>query len=99
MIYSKDEYIVSSQDESINIGYQPNCQIYIVNVSGMTSGAITFYGDNDSVIGSISMADYIKKTTITQDGSYIVLFAGNTDRIVSCSGVNVGMIVTVTSEV
>lgn len=99
MIYQRQEYVISLSDESINIGYEPNCQIYIVNISGMTSGVITLYGDNDAIIGSINMADYSKNTTITQDGSYIILFAGNTSRIISCSGVNAGMIVTVTSEV
>lgn len=99
MIYQRKEYVISTASESINIGYEPNCEIYVVNISGMTSGAITLYGDNDATIGSINMADYSKNTTITQDGSYIILFSGNISRIISCSGVNTGMIVTVTSEV
>lgn len=91
--------MVSTASESIDIGYEPNCEIYVVNISGMASGAITLYGDNEAIIGSINMADYSKNTTITQDGSYIILFSGNISRIISCSGVNTGMIVTVTSEV
>ena len=91
--------MISTASESIDIGYEPNCEIYVVNISGMTSGAITLYGDNDATVGAIDMADYSKNTTITQDGCYIILFSGNISRVISCSGVNIGMIVTVTSEV